>query len=149
MSDIGLFYRGEQGAFDARVSANDLALDDGLETAVALSLFTDRRVDGVRGWWGDAVPDVDGDQTGSRLWTLAREKDTPTVLRLAAEYAREALAWLVEDAVAESVDASAVSLRGAAGQSVMLLTAIVRRPGAGSASYRYQYNWTSQETRRA
>lgn len=148
MSDIGLFYTPEHGAFDIRIAANDVVTVDDLEAGVALSLFTDRRVDGKRGWWGDAVADVPDDQMGSRLWTLAREKDTPTTLKLAAEYAREALAWMVEDRVAESVDASAVSVAYAPGRSVLLLTVSIQRPGVGSTSFQYQYNWASQDAKR-
>lgn len=93
-----------------RRRAGDLLADGGLESAVMLSLFTGRRVDGQRGWWGDTVAVVPGDEFGSRLWTLSREVDRPTVLRACAEeYASEALAWLVEDQVAERVDVIAES----------------------------------------
>ena len=88
MSDIGLFW--DRDSADFAIEANDLATDDGLETAVSLSLFTDRRAeDGDalpsgdadrRGWWGDDFPAVDGDRMGSRLWLLARSKQTPDVL---------------------------------------------------------------------
>jgi hypothetical protein len=36
-----------------------------------------------RGWWGDSFPPVDGHLTGSRLWTLAREKQTEAVVERA------------------------------------------------------------------
>lgn len=76
----------------------DLQGDDGLMTAVIISLFTDARAHdddplpdervGVssdrRGWWGDCLPDAQGEQTlesiGSRLWLLWREKDLDSVV---------------------------------------------------------------------
>ena len=48
------------------------------------------------GWWADA-------EFGSRLWLLASAKATPQTVRLAQDYASEALAWLVADGVASSV----------------------------------------------
>jgi phage gp46-like protein len=159
MNDIGLFWDATSQAADLAVAANDLAADDGLETAVMLSLFTDRRAeDGDvlpagetdrRGWWGDSVPEVAGDRIGSRLWMLAREKDTAAVLERAKEYAEEALAWMLEDRVAERVTVAAERLEVSAGRSMMLLTVSITRPAAGATSYRYAYNWAAQAARRA
>jgi len=114
MSDIRTVWRDQGGEW--LVAGPSLADDDGLETAVVLSLFTDRvategdtsvEPTARRGWWGDAYPEVDGDRIGSRLWLLAREKQTPAVLARAELYAREALQWLVDDGVASAVDVSA------------------------------------------
>ncbi|WP_103860065.1 phage GP46 family protein, partial [Burkholderia pseudomallei] len=53
-------------------------------------------------WW--AALDV-----GSLLHTLAREKDTPRVRRLAVQYAEQALAPLVKDGRARKVSVSSAS----------------------------------------
>lgn len=84
-----------------------------LETAIIISLFTDRLAneddvipDGTsdrRGFWGDALSHVPGDLIGSRLWLLSREKQTTDVLRRAEEYAYEALEWMIDDGVAKSI----------------------------------------------
>ncbi|MGE0487322.1 MAG: phage GP46 family protein [Gammaproteobacteria bacterium] len=118
MSDIRTvmfrpFDAGEAPFFDWSEALPSLADDDGLETAVILSLFTDRRAadddalpdgtDDRRGWWGDAYPDLPGDRVGSRLWLLFREKDMQAVVNRAREYVEEALAWLVEDGIARRV----------------------------------------------
>lgn len=109
MSDIGLFIK--DNCWDLELENGDLKNDKGLETAIAISLFTDRRVNDEelpplqttkRGWWGDMFPEIDQDQIGSRLWTLERSKRTTETLRLAEDYAREALQWLLEDGVAEN-----------------------------------------------
>lgn len=97
-------------------ASGGLATDDGLKTSVLLSLFLDRRArpdDALpdaaagdrRGWVGDAF-DL-GDRIGSRLWLLAREKQTEETRRRAEEYAAEALDWLVEDGLASAVRISA------------------------------------------
>ncbi len=112
MSDLALTYR--DGLIDLDAEA---VTDDSLKTAVIVSLFTDRRAepddeipDGTedrRGWWGDIYPEHDGDLIGSRLWLLDREKQLPSVLRRAETYAAEALQWLIDDGVAQTVDVSA------------------------------------------
>jgi phage gp46-like protein len=114
-------------AFDLDMLAGDIAIDSGdlarettLQTAVLLSLFTDRRAtadelarfggDDARGWWGDELAEVDGDEFGSKLWLLSREKTLPETLNRAREYARQALAWMIEDDVASSVAVEAAWL---------------------------------------
>jgi len=101
---------------DLALSSGDLATEDGLRTAVAISLFTDRRAGAdelpegesdSRGWWGDGLAGEGEGLTGSKLWLIAREKQTEAVRQRAEEYAREALAWLVEDGHAEAVSVSA------------------------------------------
>ena len=98
-------------------------LADSLDRAVIISLHTDARAgDGEalpgaphdtdrRGWWGDAHAAVEGDRIGSRLWLLAREKQTQSALNRAADYAREALAWLEREGLAETVSVTAENPR--------------------------------------
>ncbi len=134
----------------------DLERDDGLETAVIISLFTDRRAsaeqippeypqDDLRGYWGDITNASATDQTGSLLWLLAREKQSPQILSRAEQYCREALAWMIEDMVAStiSVTASFYSL------GVMLLEINIDRPTGPAVRYRYNYEWSAQAGKRA
>jgi phage gp46-like protein len=99
----------ERGDFDLTVEGGDLLGDDGTQTAVTVSLFTDRvakpddslpeyfpgRAGDRRGWWGDLL-EVAGrvNPIGSRLWLLFREKELPEVVSRAKEYADESLAWI-------------------------------------------------------
>ena len=91
------------------------AHDDGLGTAALISLFTDRRAsaDEVaapaerRGWVGDALAEVESDRIGSRLWLLKREKQTEETRQRAEEYAREALAWVVDDGLVTDIEVEA------------------------------------------
>lgn len=111
-------------SFDAAMMAGDIALTDvdiatdtGLQTAVVVSLFTDRRAEDDdelpagekdrRGWWGDMLADQDGDKIGSRLWLLSREKQLPEIVARAEEYAAESLQWLLDDDVAKRVQVAA------------------------------------------
>ncbi len=151
--DIALQWSNTEGAADFAVEDNDLATDEGLETALLLSLFTDRRAeegdvlpDGEtdrRGWWGDAFPDADGDRVGSRLWLLDRGKQTQETLDRAVEYATEALQWLIEDKVSDRVEVSAVWV--SAGQ--MGLTVTIYRPSQEETQFRFNYTWAAQMER--
>ncbi len=92
----------------------DFATEDGLETAVILSIFLDRRAadddvipDGTnnrRGSWLDDYAPKSGFHLGSKLWLLSREKTLPTVLARCKQYLEDALQWLVDDGIAELVD---------------------------------------------
>lgn len=126
-----------------------LAEDEGLTTAVVLSLFSDARAqagdvlpDGGtdrRGWWGDAFADEPGDRFGSRLWLLHREKQLAQVLPRAKQYAEEALRWLVEDGIASSVAVITEFTRpGVLGMGVE-----IRRALQAPVAYRFESSWNA------
>lgn len=149
MSDLRTVFEGGFG--DLVVLGPSLDEDDGLETAVVLSLFTDGRAndddvlpdeanagsDRRRGWWGDTYADVRGDRIGSRLWLLAREKQTQQVLERAREYGREALQWLVDDGIAREVTVTAEIVR----DGVLGLLIEVVRSARPVARYRFERFW--------
>ncbi len=147
MSDIRTIYTPEKMTFDWAIAGAGLEEDDGLETAVLLSLFTDRRAaeddplpgaqDDRRGWWADQYLDNEGDKIGSRLWLIAREKQTTGVLVRAQEYAEEALAWLVQDGLARSVAATAEIVRA----GVLGLTVEIARADGRASRYRFETFW--------
>ena len=125
-------------ACDLALGAGGLEGDDGLTTAVLVSLFTDARAGAddrlpdpatanPRGWWGDALAWIDSDRIGSRLWLLSREKQVRETLRRAEEYAREALAWMLTDGAARTV---AVSARWV-GVGVLILDITITAPAGG------------------
>lgn len=88
MSDIAIKTTGK--VFGLSIKDGDLEGDEGLETAVVISLFTDQRVSddelpveetSKRGWWADALSEIDQDKIGSKLWLLDRSKRTAETLR--------------------------------------------------------------------
>ena len=108
----------------AQIPGADLLTDDGLETAVIVSLFTDAPADpgdaipdgttNRRGWWGDMPVDAAAqtgtpDVTGSKLWLLDRAVLNTETLARAESYALAALAWMKRDGVAGKVTARATS----------------------------------------
>lgn len=95
-----------------------LALENTLNTAVILSLFTDRRAGrddrlpfnatDRRGWLGEEFVggDTGDDPWGSSLWLLPG-KATDDVLEHARFAAREALAWLLRDGIVSRIEVEA------------------------------------------
>lgn len=148
MTDIALNWADYEAAMG--LLNNDLATDEGLQTAIIVALFTDRQADESdilpageaqrRGWWGDGVPQIAGDKIGSKLWLLSREKQLPEVLRRAEQYAVEALQWLIEDKVATTV--TCVATNPAVG--LMHLQVDITRPTGNAITFRYDYNWNAQ-----
>lgn len=140
------------GTIDMQIVDDDIASDPGLRTSVVLSLFTDRRaeaddalpnVDGDRrGWWGDQFSAVEGDRIGSRLWLLDRSARRGDIVRVAEEYIRESLAWMIEDKVTSRIDVK-VDVAGDA-----LLYAIgIARPQGDPVAFRFAHTWASIEER--
>lgn len=119
MADIASAFDSEAFMADLMMSGGLLQEDGTAETAIIISLFSDRRAepddelpvghDDRRGWWGDAMPlanadAAEGDRIGSRLWLLKREKQTQETLNRARGYIEEALAWTIADGVFASLD---------------------------------------------
>ena len=94
MPDVKL-YVGHQGA-EILVDRFDVTMDDGLTTAVYLSLFTD-----AESWWGDTAQDKPILQ-GSKLGTL--KKNNSLNRGLISSYIRDALAWMVDGGMVEAID---------------------------------------------
>lgn len=131
---------------DWLMAAPDLDDTETLATSVILSLFTDRQADpddalpdrsrDRRGWWGDASA---RSPIGSRLWLLSREKTTPGTRLRAIGYAREALAWMIEDGVADRIDVDATYRAGTPTRLDLSIT--ITRNGETLFSRRFDPFW--------
>ena len=144
MSDIKTIFIGFPEGCDYALDGLGLVEDDGLETAIIISLFTDRRAnaddvipDGStdrRGWFGDIFNEVEHDKIGSRLWLLAREKQLQSVIIRAREYAEESLEWLIDDGVADAVVVVASNPRS----GILGLEVAITRPLQPVIQYRFE-----------
>ena len=138
-------------AGDVRRAGADLATDQGLKTAIVISLFTDARADDDdalpagesdrRGWWGDLLaPNAangKADRIGSRRWLYAREKQTAATARKVREADHDALSWLVDDGIAASV---AVETEWT-GRGILAERIRIARPGGETVDVRFDYLW--------
>ena len=160
INDIRITWQNEigdiiSGDFNFDVSSQDLEASTGLETAVIMSLFTDKRArpddqlpdsdnSDRRGWWGDLTSAYPNDQIGSRLWLLERAKTTEDVPIKAKKYAEECLQWLIEDGVAVRVEAEA-ERQGTPGNDILALKVLIYRKHGDSQAEEYYYQWSMQE----
>lgn len=101
--------RGDIAQAQTDYGAGNLLTDEGLISAIELSLFTDRRApEGAvlpggpldrRGWWGDEFwgpsHNMPQYQIGSLIWLLDRSKNRQATLLLLKDYAEDAVAWML------------------------------------------------------
>lgn len=92
------------------VDNGDIIQDDGLETAIDMSLLLDKRADESEvpqpffrgGYWGTEINGMDF----SKLWLISGRR-TQDKLNLAIEFANAALDWLIEQEYASAVNTTA------------------------------------------
>jgi phage gp46-like protein len=134
---------GDNLPFDLVFENGDFVAETSLKNAVSLSLFCDRRVTSAeipqgetsrRGWFGDLLADIDGDEIGSRLWLLDRANSTNENAARAVDYARECLEWMIEDGLADTVNVTA----DAVGNSILLSIELTQ--GGKATSYQFNLN---------
>jgi phage gp46-like protein len=111
MADATISWDTANNRGDWSMSGPILTAGNDLETAIIISLFSDRMAqpddvipDGSndpRGWWADDTVPI-----GSRLWLLRRAKQTKDTLQKAYDYIAEALQWMIDDGVVGRFDIS-------------------------------------------
>lgn len=119
-----------------------LAEGDDLATAVLISVFTDAAAapeelpagsqPDRRGWWGGPI--------GSKLWLRRRDKPTETLLALVKADVEQALAWLIEDGVAASIDVLTEYTRPA----MLGVQITVHRRTGGALAMRFSRLWETE-----
>ena len=137
------------------VASGGVALGNPLESAVLVSLFTDRVAPiqpssldqsvGIglpgqngndrRGWWGDAYATV---PIGSRLWQLARliKANASAALAEVEDVCGEALQWLIDDGVAQTVTAKATWIA----PTLIGIAIAIQEPGSNTPTT-FSYSW--------
>lgn len=158
MSDIGLFLvertQGRQ-EIDIKIGDYDLLGDEGAETSVYVSLFSDQRVtdeekpylfETKRGWWGDVLSEVEGDQIGSKLWTLTRSKTTSDTLQKHIDYVTESLQWMIDDGFSDRIEVDAAYIGPSVPNGIEIIIQIYRPDGT---SEEFTIIWDGQEAKRA
>lgn len=142
MADIKTLWVVDEARGDWQTSMGDLASGDDLQTAILISLFTDRQArsdddyDGEarRGWWGDTGST---DNIGSRLWLLNRQKLTTNTAQRAEDYTTEALQWLIDDGVVSAFSVEAQIVYPAR----LYLTITYQMPDQTSTSIKFSWVW--------
>lgn len=153
MSDILLQWDSTSGYGDWSLVGGDIepssvGLND-LETAVLISIFTDRVADAGfvvsdgsndrRKWWAE---DYLGSAFGSRLWELFRAKITnqTTTLLMAQNFVSDSLQWLITDGIAASVDVNTFwNGRGSLG----IIVTITEPTTPTATTFNYSVVWST------
>ncbi|TCK39641.1 phage gp46-like protein [Paraburkholderia sp. BL8N3] len=143
-TDIQIFWDAANNRGDWKTMGPVLSTGGDLETAILVSLFTDRMAapddeipDGSgdpRGWWGDAG---NAHQTGSRLWLLQRAKQTTETLQRAYDYIAEALQWLIDDGIVARLDITVEWTR----ESFLGANVVAHQQDGTKVSTAYSWAW--------
>ncbi|WP_019209688.1 phage GP46 family protein [Yersinia massiliensis] len=141
-TDIKTVWEPDKLLGDWQTGGGGLRDGDDLETAILISLFTDRLAraddaiesDDRRGWWGDTGSEY---PIGSRLWLLRREKLTTKVALKAEDYANEAVAWLLDDGVVTAISANAQIVF----PNRLNLIISYQQPAQSEASVKFSWVW--------
>lgn len=150
--DIKLIWNDEYKEGDIQFTDGDLVREEGLETAVLLSLFLDRRAredDKIddpldpRGWWADQLED--DDQIGSRLWLLERASTTSNNIKLAGEYIKEALQWMIDDGVAKKIEVVTERI-GSIQRPILAFQIKIHKVDGTDETFKYSAPWEAQMT---
>lgn len=109
--DIALTKR-EDGIYDVTFTEDgDFEATEGLDTSILLSLLEQRRANSAevsapqlrRGWVGNELADIAIYELGSKLWILDQARLNTDTLNRAVDYARQALQWLLDNDIAQSL----------------------------------------------
>lgn len=121
-------------------SAGDILTADFFDTAILVSLLTDRRAnesevldpENRRGWIGnESTPDF---EQGSKIWIYEQSKLTRIILNKISIAGNDALQWFVVDGFADSIDV----VETIATISGLALNLIIRRPNSRVEKRHYE-----------
>ena len=110
--DIALIFDGS--GFDLVIEDGDFKNEEGFDTAIWVSLFTDARAsesqvlapENRRGWMGNLVSDVEEREVGGLLWLAEQRRLTQDSLNEIVDYVRKSLNWFIEDNIAQKIEVS-------------------------------------------
>lgn len=135
------------GLYDIQLnSEGDIDSEDSFDTAIIVSLFSDRRASASevpdprfrRGWIGNESNEF---EIGSKLWLFHQARATQDTRNGVRDAADEALEWLVDDGFAEAIQsAELVVLPNGMGLSIE-----IKRP-TGEVVKRFFELWNNTGT---
>ncbi len=119
MQDLLIKYSDAAGCFDLVLGEQDFETVDGLETTVAVLLFTDARAapdqarnpEKRRGWVGNTLHIR---ELGGMLWLLSQVRNTQQMRNKAINFANASLQPLIDDGIASEINTTAeqIDVRG-------------------------------------
>ena len=121
---------------DLSISGGQPVMDEGLENAVYLSLFSGPS------WWGNILAAASSERYESKIESLYRRTLTNQTRLDAEKYVADALAWMKTEGIADkiTVTSSIVSI------GMLGLVIEIVQP-ARTVTIRYQMSWATMEAR--
>ena len=159
--DLLMTLDSRDGYIDLMLGDRDLERDGGFETAVLLTLISDKLADSddelpdkggyLGGYWGDSLPFVEGDQIGWKGWLLQRSKAEDNIIAKAKEYLLDGFQWMLDDGIVKELnfDVTRIDRKEDWGSSTLYMTLKFIRPEQENILFSFYYNWEEQLLRRA
>lgn len=157
MGDYALAWDNDTGLVDMVLdldTADDIVADEGMQTAVILSIFPSARAaedddlpagDGDRrGYWATEFAEVAGDELGSLRWLLVRSKSLLSVPVRLKEIDEAALQWMIDDGVVSTVDVTVTIEKRVDGDRVVEVVNLGRE-GLEDVTFRFDHVWAAEE----
>ncbi len=150
--DVKIIFNSETLTGDVFYEFGDLTREEGLITAVLISLYTDRRAssgdvidnpEDKKGWWGDLVPDT-GDRIGSKLWQYSRSKTTQDTLVKVKKILKECLQWMIDDGVAKKIEVTTERFGTVGNDKLGAIIKIYRRKEDESLTIKFDDLWEAE-----
>jgi len=149
MSGVGFFWKDKTDHCpDLVIENGQIKFDQGLETSVLISAFSDRFVeldqlpagtDDQKGWWADLISDIIGDKIGSEIWRLTRAKTSAQTASFLEGAMQDMLQWMIDDGIASKI---VVTSRVIDNQQIDGLAQIFRPSGDDIP---FKFAWDGQE----
>ena len=150
MADVALIWNNAIGFGDIGMTGSaltvgtDIANHGDLETAVLISLFTDRTADpgdiltvdaanDPRGWWADIYT---ADPIGSKLYQVLNRATNQDTLNFARDTVLKALQWLIDDGIAVKIDCATRYFK----QGAITIEIAIRKSAGPPALFSYVWN---------
>lgn len=128
------------------ILGQDLQRDPGLETAILIALFSDKRAEieeelpdnteDRRGWWAGEI--------GSKWWLLSRASMTPDLAGQLNQYAKEAIQPLIDDGVIADIEVEVTKVSPDTNHVNIKLT----EPSGTEKIFKYALNWEAEFLKR-
>jgi phage gp46-like protein len=154
-NDVKIIWDEDLNEGDIFFAGGDLTREEGLQTAVMMSLYSDRRADNddilpdpnnmdKRGWWGDQISEYENDKIGSKLWLLERAKATENNLSLARIYMEECLDWMLEDEVVQDIEVETESQKRQDGTATLAAKITIYQSDGQVIALKFDDLWQAQ-----
>jgi phage gp46-like protein len=147
--DIKMIWNNNFLEGDLKLNKGDLEREEGLETAVFISLFTDRRADDEdeidnvndkRGWWADNTME---NKIGSKLWQYERIKTTTNDMIKVKAAIEESLQWLIDDEVAKEILVTTERF-GSIGNDRIAVSIVIKKSKGNEVAIKFDDLWKIQ-----